>query len=174
MKKGLKKMILSILFKLKILGRVSLGIRIMNFIFQRVFMINARFKSPVHFTTKVNVADKIHFHFDDNTLASFATSGCCYIQAYNTIYLGKNILFAKGVNLISANHNTKKLDSWKEEEPITIGDNVWIGVNAIILPGVKIGHNCIIAAGAVVTKSFNEDNLVIAGNPAKIINRTNI
>ena len=171
MKQRLKQQILNILFKLKILGRVFLGLRIINFIFQKIFRINSRFKIPVHFTSKVNVCKKIYFHVDDNTLASFATSGCCYIQAYNTIYLGKNILFAKGVNLISANHNSEKSDTWEEVEPIRIGDDVWIGANATILPSVKIGNHCIIGAGSVLTKSFPEDNLVIAGNPAKIIKR---
>lgn len=49
-----------------------------------------------------------------------------------------------------------------------IGDNCFIGVKSIIMPGVKLGNNCIVAAGAVVTKSF-PDNVVIGGNPAKII-----
>jgi maltose O-acetyltransferase len=54
------------------------------------------------------------------------------------------------------------------EDPVLIGDNVWIGTRVIIMPGVKIGSNSIIGAGSVVTKSFPE-NCVIAGVPAKII-----
>ncbi|MFP3338962.1 DapH/DapD/GlmU-related protein, partial [Micrococcus sp. SIMBA_131] len=54
---------------------------------------------------------------------------------------------------------------------ITIGNNVFIGMNAIILHGVTIGDNCIIAAGSIVTKSFPE-NSIVGGNPAKLI--TNI
>jgi len=53
--------------------------------------------------------------------------------------------------------------------PLIIGDNVWIGTHAIILPNVKsIGNNAVIGAGAVVTKSVKE-NTVVAGNPAKVI-----
>ena len=53
--------------------------------------------------------------------------------------------------------------------PITIGDNVFVGVGSIIMPGVTIGNNVIVAAGSVVTKDV-EDGLVVAGNPAKPIN----
>lgn len=54
---------------------------------------------------------------------------------------------------------------------VIIGKKCWIGMNAIILPGVKLGDNTIVGAGSVVTKSFPDGNLVIAGNPAKIINK---
>lgn len=53
-------------------------------------------------------------------------------------------------------------------KPVKIGNNVYIGWNAIILPGVTIGDNCIIGAGAVVTKNVM-DNMIVAGNPAKVI-----
>lgn len=52
--------------------------------------------------------------------------------------------------------------------PITIGDDVFVGQNAILLPGVRIGHGSIVAAGSVVTKSV-PDGMVVGGNPAKII-----
>ena len=53
--------------------------------------------------------------------------------------------------------------------PIIIGNNCWIGTNAILLPGVELGEHVIVAAGSVVTKSFKESNIVIGGNPAKIL-----
>ena len=52
--------------------------------------------------------------------------------------------------------------------PVIIGDNVWIGMNAIILKGVTIGENSVVAAGAVVTKSVPA-NVVVAGNPATLV-----
>ena len=55
-------------------------------------------------------------------------------------------------------------------EPITVGDDVWIGGNAVICPGVSIGNRCIIAAGAVVTKDVPDDSMV-GGNPARLIRR---
>jgi acetyltransferase-like isoleucine patch superfamily enzyme len=53
--------------------------------------------------------------------------------------------------------------------PIVIGNNVWIGVNAMILPGVSIGDNCVIGAGAIVLKGEYPQNSLIAGNPAKVV-----
>jgi len=171
MKQKIKYIILFILRKLKILDRVPLGQKVVNFIFQRVLRINSKLKIHIHFTSNVSTPDNLYFHEDENTLVSFESSGNCYIQAYNGIYLGKNILFAKGLNIISANHSYEDLQSWDAAEAIHIGDDVWIGANVTILPNVKIGNNCTIGAGAVVTKSFKDDYLVIAGNPASIIKR---
>ena len=73
------------------------------------------------------------------------------------------------MKIISANHDINDVARTQlSEEKVSIGDNVWIGANAIILPGVAIGNNCIIGAGSVVTKSF-PSNCIIVGNPAKIL-----
>ena len=53
-------------------------------------------------------------------------------------------------------------------KPITIGDNFWAGGGVIVLPGVTLGNNVVAGAGAVITKSFG-DNVVLAGNPARVI-----
>ena len=54
--------------------------------------------------------------------------------------------------------------------PITVGDNVWIGTNVFVLPGVTIGNNTIIGAGSVVNKNI-PDGVIAAGNPCKIIRK---
>ena len=56
--------------------------------------------------------------------------------------------------------------------PVKICDNVWIGMNAVILKGVTIGENSVVAAGSVVTKSV-EPNVVVAGNPATVVKQFN-
>ena len=59
-------------------------------------------------------------------------------------------------------------DSLELGKPVTIGNDCWIGGQAVINPGVTLGDNVVVGSGAVVTKSF-PSNVVIAGNPAKII-----
>ena len=57
---------------------------------------------------------------------------------------------------------------WEAAEPITIGDNVWLGGGAIVLPGVTIGENTVVGAGAVVTRDLPA-NVVAVGNPARVV-----
>jgi acetyltransferase-like isoleucine patch superfamily enzyme len=157
-------------FKLRLIKTIGLSQWIINFVFQSVFRRQSSLKFNVNFTSTISEKN-IEYNRDITTLASFAISGACYFQALNGIKLGKNFLFAPGVKLISANHNITNHSQSIKEKSIIIGDNVWIGANAIILPGIELGNNCVVGAGSVVTKNFKESNLVIAGNPAKIINQ---
>ena len=76
------------------------------------------------------------------------------------------------MKIISANHDKDDLlKHHKTIEPIRIGKNCWIGANAVILPGVQLGDNVIVGAGAVVSKSFPND-VVIGGVPAKLISKS--
>jgi len=80
-------------------------------------------------------------------------------------------MLAPGVQIYTATHplHPAERNSGKEyAKPIAFGNNVWIGGSAIICPGVMIGNNVVIAAGAVVTKNV-PDNVVVGGNPAKVI-----
>lgn len=97
------------------------------------------------------------------------------LYAENCIKIGSNCMIAKDVSIISVDHLFEKstipyIDQGYDisNNPIFIGNNVWIGEKAIILKGVSIGDNSIIGAGSVVTKSIPR-NTVVAGNPAKII-----
>lgn len=94
----------------------------------------------------------------------------CFIMAGADIYIGKWCQIANNVIITSTNHkiNGNKYFGNVEVKEIYIGNNVWIGSNAIILPGVKIGDNCVIAAGAVVTKDVPR-NKIYGGVPAKEI-----
>lgn len=75
------------------------------------------------------------------------------------------------ISLLLTNMKNKLPDIHKDEE-VLIGENSWLGMGSIILPGVKLtGDNVFVAAGAVVTKSFSESNILLAGNPA-IIKKT--
>lgn len=147
------------------------GLLALNFVAQRLLQINGDAKIPVNFTSRVTFYKNIEHHCDKTTLLSFALSGGGYIQAMNGLRLGRNFLFAPGVKLISADHDFYDREKSKPGKRITIGDNVWLGANVIVLPEVEIGNNCIVGAGSVVTRSFPEDGLVIAGNPARVIKR---
>ncbi|WP_067144802.1 sugar O-acetyltransferase [Pseudotamlana agarivorans] len=100
----------------------------------------------------------------------FMNFNCCVLDVA-TVTIGDNCMFGPHVQIYTATHplEFKARNSGKEyAKPITIGDNVWIGGNATICPGVTLGNNVVVGSGAVVTKSFPDD-VVVAGNPAKII-----
>ena len=144
----------------------SNSLRIVNFLFQKVFRINGDIEFMVHYTSKVN--GKISLGKD--VVRYFANSGGCYFSAINGIEIGDGTIFAPGVKVISANHDSNNFDRHTKKEPIRIGNNCWLGANSVILPGIQLGNGVIVAAGAVVSKSFT-DNVIIGGVPAKIIKK---
>ena len=85
------------------------------------------------------------------------------------IYVGRGSYIAPNVGIITANHDLYDLDKHQEGRDVVIGDGCWIGMNAIILPGVVLGEHTVVAAGAVVTKSFSRGHVVLGGNPAKVL-----
>jgi len=173
MKQILKKIIPNdsqIYFRLLLMDKVGFNLWIINLVFQRIFRRHSKLDFSVNFTSTISETN-IELNKDLTTLASFAISGGCYFQAINGIKLGKNFLFAPGVKLISANHDFYEHSKSIKTSSIVIGDNVWLGANVIILPGVKLANGCIVGAGSVVTKSFEEENSIITGNPAKAIGK---
>lgn len=99
------------------------------------------------------------------------------IGLHNTIIgpvkIGSHVNLAQGITVTALNHNFSDADKRIDEQgvrtnPVTIEDDVWIGTNAVILPGITIGTHSVIAAGAVVTKDVPPHSLV-AGVPAKVI-----
>ena len=93
-----------------------------------------------------------------------------YFQAMNSeITIGRGTWIAPGAGIIASNHDIFDPDKRQPGKPVRIGEKCWIGMNAVILPGVELGDHTVVGAGAVVTKSFSEGYCVIGGNPAKII-----
>jgi len=101
------------------------------------------------------------------------------VGIHNTIIgpvtIGNHVNLAQGIVVTALNHNfnnsTLRIDEQGvSTNPVVIEDDVWIGANAVILPGVTIGKHSVVAAGAVVTKDVEEGSLV-AGMPAKVIKR---
>lgn len=102
----------------------------------------------------------------------YANFDCTFLDVC-PITLGDNCMLAPSVQLYTATHPihpVKRNSGLELGAPITIGDNAWLGGGCIILPGVTLGDNVVVGAGSVVTKSF-PDNVVIGGNPARILKR---
>lgn len=154
------------------IGGYSLSLRLVNFVFQRVFLIDFLFKYPKNFTSRTISPRNITIEGGRNnpiTVMSFAISGGCYIQAEAGISLGMRTRFAPRVSIVSTNHDFNDLNSSTTKGPITIGSDCWLGTGSVVLSGVTIGPHTVVAANAVVTKSFPDGNCVLAGVPARVI-----
>ena len=99
------------------------------------------------------------------------------VGLHNTIIgpviIGNHVNLAQGITVTALNHNFEDSNKRIDEQGVStsaviIEDDIWIGANAVILPGVTIGHHSVVAAGAVVTKDVPPHSLVV-GVPAKII-----
>lgn len=106
----------------------------------------------------------------------------CHIGAINRITIGNNVLFGTGVLVTDHAHGKgEKVDmvlppAYRRlfsKGEVVIGDNVWLGEYAIVLPGVTIGEGAIIGAGAVVTRDVPPYSIAV-GNPAKVIKKNNM
>lgn len=104
------------------------------------------------------------------------------IGLHNTVIgpvsIGSHVNTAQGVVITALNHGFKDTRLRIDEQPVTlkkvsIADDVWIGANAVILPGVNIGRHSVIAAGAVVTKDVPE-GVVVGGVPARILHEIKV
>lgn len=87
------------------------------------------------------------------------------------IVIGQDVLIGPNCSLYTAIHPTEpgpRRAKWESAAPITLGDNVWLGGSVVVCPGVTIGENSIIGAGAVVTRSVPANSIAV-GNPARVI-----
>ena len=124
------------------------------------------------------IADEMVLHIGENV----EINDYVHIAAIKYISIGNNTLIASRVFI--SDHNHGRFDGGSAEDaptvppakrplsskPVRIGNNVWIGESACVMPGVSIGDGAVIGAGAVVTRDVPE-NCVAAGNPAKVIRR---
>jgi len=114
------------------------------------------------------VADDARIELGANTFLGRGVE----IEASESVVIGEGCLIAPGVYLTDHNHSTARGLPMFEQPcitaAITIGDDVWIGANAAILPGVRIGDGAVIAAGAVVNRSVHA-GAIVGGVPARFI-----
>ena len=108
-------------------------------------------------------------YLGDNVFLSYN----CTILDCNEVRLGNHVMIGPSVQMYTAAHHLQakpRNEGWEIAKPITIEDNVWIGGGAIILPGVKLGQNAVVGAGAVVSRDVPADTVVV-GNPARVIRK---
>ena len=110
----------------------------------------------------------------DVTIGDYTRIGI-HCTVIGPVCIGNNVNLAQGITVTALNHNFEDTSMRIDEQgistkPIVIGDDVWIGSNAVILPGVTIGRHAVVAAGAVVTKDVPPYSLV-GGIPAKEIKK---
>lgn len=123
--------------------------------------------SPFHCDYGVNI------NAGDNLKVNM---GCTFLDS-NVINIGNDVLIAPNVGLYTAGHIVdpelrKKPSALQYALPINIGNNVWIGAQSIVLPGVTVGDNTIIGAGSVVTRDLPA-NVVAVGNPCHVLRQVN-
>lgn len=94
-------------------------------------------------------------------------------SVHGPLRIGENVMMGPDVTILSQTHNIERTDipmgkQGMREAEVIIGNDVWIGMRSIIMPGVKIGDGAVIGAGAVVTKDV-PDYAIVGGVPARII-----
>ncbi|UKB81939.1 sugar O-acetyltransferase [Chryseobacterium sp. MEBOG06] len=90
---------------------------------------------------------------------------CAKVQFGDNVFIGPNCSFYTAGHPLDAKQRNQGLEYAR---PITVGDNVWLGGNVVVLPGVSIGKNSVVGAGSVVTKDI-PDSVVAVGNPCRVV-----
>lgn len=146
--------------------RIPLRLRFLNWLVQRVIYRTPHLRFSLHFASRVTHADRLVI--SKSAAFSLAQKGGCYLGCSNGVEIGEGTIIASGVTVISANHKFEDFTQHVASDPVRIGKNCWLAAHAIILPGVQLGDNVIVGAGAVVTRSFPSGS-VLVGVPARSI-----
>ena len=150
--------------------QIGTGVVVTNIFFQKFLRVNSNAPFLIHYTSKCVLGENIEIENQAGSQATrvgLATAPNCYLQAYNSIKLGKDIFIGPGVKIISADHDAADFRKHQQQVPIKIENNVLLSANVIVLPGVTIGKNTLTGAASVITKSIPKDSVAL-GAPAKI------
>lgn len=154
-------------------ARSAIPTILINFVVQKILRVSGRFRYLLHFTSCTSAAVGIELYGDGiNAERCLALNGGILVQGANGVKIHRSVLIAPGAKIISGNHDFFDFRRpATHSKPILIMECCWIGANAVILPGVELLPGTIVGAGSVVVKSFNEPNITVCGNPARIVKR---
>lgn len=130
-------------------------------------LAGAKIGKNVKISSSLKVYGAGTLEIGDNTWVGYQT----LIAASSKVVIGANcdiaprVYIGTGTHLIDVNANHVAAQDTSKD--VRIGDGCWLCANSIILPGVEIGNKCVVAAGAVVARSFHEEKILIAGIPAE-------
>ena len=144
-------------------------IRAKHAVFQKLIGVNRQAYWPMHNSSTVVGVDNVYLGRD---VAPGYMAGC-YVQGIGRIYIGDYTEISGNVAILTANHDFEDLTQHVVKD-VMIGAYCWLGFNSVVLPGITLGDHTVVAAGAVVTKSFPDGRVVLAGNPAKVIKALDI
>ena len=144
---------------------------------------------PTDFESRKQLIRELLGHSDDDTFINqpfycdygkhirvgkrFFANFCLTVLDEALVTFGDDCFVGPNVSIYTACHSTDPIERNSRKEwakPVSIGNNVWLGGNVTILPGVTIGDNCTIGAGSVVTRDIPSDSIA-AGNPARVIKK---
>ncbi len=134
------------------------------------------FRRIRHRSIKVPYAKSATIFSGRNLQIASSSINCLQTDIYlqnrlNRVTIGENCYIANHVGIITEQHDVYNLEKHCSGSDVTIGDWCWIGMNSVIMPGVILGDHTTVGANSVVTKSFPDGYVVIAGAPAKVIRK---
>ena len=139
---------------------------------QRNFSRRKLQRNGAHVSATAEIGEAVfEGNYEYLVVGDFSTIGKAKIMIHDSLIVGNRVVINDNVNIITASHDVSS-PSWTTiSAPIVIEDYAWVGMNAIILPGVTIGSGAVVGAGAVVAKNVAPYTIVV-GNPAKPVSRT--
>lgn len=147
-------------------SEIGAHVRVKAIFVQKFLRINGHVPWPVHVSSTIKSPEKI-----DRGNRFPGLSARCHIDGRNGVIFGRNVWIGPNVAIISMNHSVDNYYRYEEARPVRIAKNCWIGAHSVVLPGVELGPHTVVAAGAVVTRSFAEGDQVLGGVPARVIRR---
>ncbi|MBP3923778.1 acyltransferase [bacterium] len=140
----------------------------------------------LRFTGKNNIVELPNSHFcalfniqEDNSYIkigkNFSANDVTFrlIEGNSTVIIGDDCMFSCNIDILSSDGHVimrkGEVRPYNQPKPVIIGNHVWVGYNVKILKGTEIADNTILGACSVVSGKFNEPNVIIAGNPARVV-----